>query len=159
MTQSTDSSQSNSMQSVTPHLVCAGALQAIEFYKAAFDAVEELRLLASDGKLMHARLRIGNAAVMLAEENPAWGSLGPKLLKGSPVVIHLVVPNVDATMSQAQTAGATIVMPASDMFWGDRYGMLEDPFGHRWSVATEVRKMSPDEMQEAATKMFAQHSS
>ena len=141
------------MHSVTPHLVCAGAAQAIEFYKKAFGAVEEARLPGPDGKLMHAMIRIGNSAIMLADEMPEWGSLGPKALKGSPVTIHLYVDDADAFAKRAAAAGAKITMPVADQFWGDRYGKLEDPFGHHWSVGTHVRDVSPDEMQKAMQEM------
>ena len=141
------------MRSVTPHLVCAGAAQAIEFYKKAFGAVEEARLPGSDGKLMHAMLRIGDSQIMLADEMPEWGALGPKALKGSPVTIHLYVDDADAFANRAVAAGAKITMPVADMFWGDRYGKLEDPFGHQWSVGTHVRDVSPEEMQRAMKEM------
>jgi PhnB protein len=140
------------MHSVTPHLVCAGAADAIEFYKKAFGAVEALRMPGPGGKLMHASVRIGGSAVMLVDENPEWGLLGPKLLKGTPVTIHLYVEDVDAFAKRAVDAGAKIIMPIADMFWGDRYGVLEDPFGHRWSVATHLRDMSPEEMKQAMQK-------
>ena len=91
---------------------------------------------------------------MLAEEMPDWGSLGPNALKGSPVVIHLIVPDVDATIAQAIAAGATLVMPAADMFWGDRYGQIKDPFGHRWSIATPKQSLTPAQMQAAMEKAF-----
>ena len=142
------------MHSITPHLVCAGAIEAIEFYRKAFNAVEIMRLLGPQGVLVHACIRIGDSMINLAEENPQWGSRGPKSLNGTPVTIHLQVENVDAVVAQAETAGAKIVMPVSDMFWGDRYGQVEDPFGHRWAVATRIRDLSPAEMQEATTKMF-----
>ena len=141
------------MHSVTPHLVCAGAAQAIEFYKKAFGATEEGRMPGPDGKLMHAMIRIGNSAIMLADEMPEWGSLGPKALKGSPVTIHLYVDDADAFAKRAAAAGAKITMPVADQFWGDRYGKPEDPFGHHWSVGTHVRDVSPDEMQKAMQEM------
>ena len=141
------------MRSVTPHLVCAGAAQAIEFYKKAFGAVEEARLPGPDGKLMHALIRIGDSQIMLADEMPEWGSLGPKALKGSPVTIHLYVDDADAFAKRAAAAGAKITMPVDEMFWGDRYGKLEDPYGHHWSVGTHVRDVSPDEMQRAMKEM------
>jgi PhnB protein len=137
------------MHSVTPHLICAGAADAIEFYKKAFGAIETSRMPGSGGKIMHASIRIGDSALMLVDEMPEWGSSGPKALKGSPVVIHLYVDDVDAFTAKAVAAGARITMPVNDMFWGDRYGQLEDPFGHRWSVATHVRDVSPAEMQQA----------
>ncbi len=141
------------MHSVTPHLVCAGAAKAIEFYKKAFGAVEEGRMPGPDGKLMHAMIRIGNSPIMLADEFPEWGSLGPKALKGSPVTIHLYVEDVDAFAKRAVEAGAKITMPVADQFWGDRYGKLEDPFGHHWSVGAHVRDVSPEEMQRAMKDM------
>lgn len=140
------------MRTVTPHLVCAGAAEAIEFYKKAFGAVESGRMPGPPGKLIHAQIRIGDSALMLVDEFPDWGCFGPKSLKGSPVTIHLYVDDADATFERAVAAGAKITMPLEDMFWGDRYGKLEDPFGHQWSVATHVRDVSPEEMQQAAQK-------
>ena len=143
------------MHSVTPHLVCAGAADAIEFYKKAFGAVELTRMPGAQGKLMHASIRIGDSAVMLVDESPEWGMLGPKSLKGSPVTIHLYVDDADAFVARAVKAGAKLTMPVDDMFWGDRYGKLEDPFGHHWSVGTHVRDVSPEEMQQAMKKTAA----
>jgi len=140
------------MHAVTPHLTCAGAADAIEFYKKAFNAVEIKRMPGPQGKLMHALIRIGDSAVMLADEFPDWGSLGPKSLNGSPVTIHIYVEDVDALVERAVAAGAKITMPLEDTFWGDRYGKLEDPFGHHWSVATHLRDMSSEDMQQAAQK-------
>src|SRR5687768_11083136 len=133
------------MHTVTPHLICAGAADAIEFYKQAFGAVEEARLPGPDGRIMHAMLRIEGSAVMLVDEMPEWGAVGPKTLKGSPVTIHIYVQDVDAFVQRAVKAGAKVTMPVADMFWGDRYGKLEDPFGHHWSVATHVREVSMEE--------------
>ena len=141
------------MHTVTPHLVCAGASDAIEFYKKAFDAVEVGRMAGPQGKLMHAMIRIGDSGIMLVDEFPEWGSLGPKSLKGSPVTIHLYVENADAFVKRAVDAGAKITMPLADMFWGDRYGKLEDPFGHHWSVATHIRDVTPEEMHKAMQEM------
>lgn len=141
------------MHSVTPHLVCAGAAEAIEFYKKAFGAVEGARLPGPDGKLMHAMIRIGDSAVMLVDEMPQWGALGPKSLKGSPVTIHLYVEDVDAVVKRAVSLGAKVTMPVDDMFWGDRYGKLEDPFGHHWSIGTHKRDVTPEEMQQAMRGM------
>jgi PhnB protein len=143
----------NGMHTVTPHLVCAGAADAIEFYKAAFGAVELARLPGPDGRLVHALIRIGDSAVMLVDEFPDWGSKGPKVLGGSPVTLHLYVDDVDAFTARAVDAGAKVTMPVDDMFWGDRYGQLEDPFGHRWSVATHVRDVAPEELQQAVQTM------
>jgi uncharacterized glyoxalase superfamily protein PhnB len=137
------------MHTVTPHLVCAGAAQAIEFYGKAFGAVEAARLAGSDGRIMHAMIRIGDSAVMLVDEYPEWGAVGPKALKGSPVTLHLYVDDVDAFVARAVDAGAKVTLPVQDMFWGDRYGKLEDPFGHAWSVATHVRDATPEEIRNA----------
>ena len=142
------------MHSLTPYLTCAGAADAIAFYGRAFGAKLENRLDAPDGKVMHACLRIGDSALFLSDEAPQWNARGPKSLDGTPVTMHLYVENVDATMARAADAGARVTMPATDMFWGDRFGQLEDPFGHRWSVATHTRDLSPDEVKEA---MAAQH--
>jgi PhnB protein len=98
-------------------------------------------------------IRIGDSAVMLVDEAPEWGMLGPKSLNGSPVTIHLYVDDTDAFVARAVKAGAKVTMPVADMFWGDRYGKLEDPFGHHWSVGTHVRDLSPEEMQKAMQDM------
>ena len=100
-------------------------------------------------------IRIGDSAVMLGDEFPDWGSISPKSLKGSPVTIHLFVEDVDACVAQAIGAGAKILMPIEDMFWGDRYCKLEDPFGHHWSVATHIRDVDPTELQKVMQKACA----
>jgi PhnB protein len=141
------------MHSVTPHLVCAGVADAIEFYTRAFDAVETVRLPGPQGKIMHAAIRIGDSVVMLTDEFPGHGSFGPRALKGSPVVIHLYVANADEFAARAVAAGAKLTMPVTEMFWGDRYGQFEDPFGHRWSVGTHVRDVTPEEMKQAMRSM------
>jgi PhnB protein len=153
MTSSNVKAIPDGMHSITPHIICAGASEAIEFYKKAFNAKELMRLPGPNGKLMHASVQIGDSQLMLAEENPQWSALGPKTLKGSPITIHLQVENADETMAQAVAAGAKITMPIADMFWGDRYGQLEDPFGHRWSIATHTRDVTPEEMQADMAKM------
>jgi PhnB protein len=135
------------MHSLTPHLICAGAADAIGFYRRAFGATELRRLAGPDGKLMHAAVRIGDSTLMLVDESPEWKSFGPKTLKGTPVVLHLYVPNVDEVFAQAVAAGATARMPVTDMFWGDRYGQVEDPFGHLWSIATHTKDLTPEEIQ------------
>jgi uncharacterized glyoxalase superfamily protein PhnB len=141
------------MHTVAPHLICAGAAAAIDFYKKAFEATEVSRMAGPDGKIMNAIIRIGDSQVLLVDENPQWGNLGPLSLKGSPVVIHLSVDDADALAARAVAAGAKITMPVSEMFWGARYGQLEDPFGHRWSVATQVREVPPEEMKAVVAKM------
>ena len=137
---------------LTPHLVCRDAAAAIAFYVKAFGAIEQGRLPGPDGKLVHAMIRIGDSPLMLVDEMPEWGALGPQSLKGSPVTIHLYVEDVDAAVARAVDAGAKITMPVADMFWGDRYGQIEDPFGHHWSIATHIRDVSPEEMQAAMSK-------
>lgn len=139
----------NYTRTVTPHLVCAGAAKAIDFYKEAFGAEEMMRLDGPDGRLWHGCIRIGDSLVMLVDEMPDYGSLGPKALKGTPVTIHLNVPDVDSFVAQATGAGAKVIMPVADAFWGDRYGQIEDPFGHRWSVATRVKTMTLEEIRAA----------
>lgn len=134
------------MHTVTPHLICAGAAAAIEFYKKAFNAEEVMRLPGPDGKLMHASVRIGNANVMLVDENPEWQCRGPKLLGGTPVTLHLSVEDADQVFNQAVAAGATPVMPMGDAFWGDRYGVVADPFGHQWSIAHHQFDLTPEEI-------------
>jgi PhnB protein len=141
------------LQPVTPHLVCAGAADAIEFYKKAFGATEMMRLPGKDGKLMHGAVQINGAMVMLVDEMPEWGVQSPKSLNGTPVTIHLYVDDVDAFFAHAVEAGATVKMPPADMFWGDRYGVITDPFGHSWSIATPQREVSVEELQEAVNQM------
>ncbi|HEX7954126.1 MAG TPA: VOC family protein [Burkholderiales bacterium] len=143
------------MHSITPHLVCAGAADAIAFYKKAFLAEEVMRLPGADGRLMHAMVRIEGSPVMLVDEHPDWGIVGPKTLKGSPVTIHIFVADVDAAVARAGAAGAKILMPVADMFWGDRYGKIEDPFGHHWSIATHLRDLTAQEIGEAMRRMSA----
>lgn len=143
----------NGMQTITPHLVCRGAADAIAFYGKAFGAVELARLPGPEGKLMHAMVRIGDSNLMLVDEFPDFGSLGPQSGQGSPVTIHLYVTDVDATVERAVAAGAKVTMPVDDMFWGDRYGRIEDPFGHQWSIATHIRDLSPQEIQAAVAAL------
>lgn len=134
------------MHAITPHLVCAGAAAAIDFYKAAFGAEELTRLAGPDGKLVHAMLRIGDSVLMLVDEFPQMHALGPAALGGSSVTIHLSVPDADATFARATAAGASPRMPVTEMFWGARYGFVQDPFGHLWSMGTQVRNLSPDQI-------------
>jgi uncharacterized glyoxalase superfamily protein PhnB len=141
------------MRGLIPHLVCAGASDAIAFYKKAFGAVELSRLPGAGGKLMHAAMRIGDSVFMLNDEFPEMCAQGPKTLKGTPVTIHFYVEDVDAAAKRAVDAGAKVIMAVADMFWGDRYGVFEDPFGHRWSIATHQRDVSTEEMQQAMQAM------
>lgn len=140
------------IRTITPHLVCAKAIEAMEFYKKAFNATEMMKLVAPNGGLIHGSMSIADSVFMLAEECPEHKSFAPSESHGSSVYIHLNVPDVDAVMAQAASAGATITMPATDMFWGDRYGQLQDPYGHRWSVATHVRDVPPEQLQAAAVE-------
>ena len=138
---------------VTPFLNIKGAAEAMDFYKKAFGAEEQVRMPGPDGRLMHAAVKIGDSTVMLADEMPEWGSLGPTSLKGSPVTIHLYVEDADRFVERAAKAGAKVTMPVSEQFWGDRYGKIEDPFGHHWSVATHVRDVTPEDMKKAMKEM------
>ena len=138
--------------SLTPHLVCSGAAEAIEYYKAAFGAEELMRMPAPDGRLMHAAISINGSMVMLVDEMKEHGVLSPTSLGGSPVTLHLNVPNADSAIDRAAAAGATVTLAAHDAFWGDRYGQIRDPFGHNWSIAHPLREtvMSAEELREAA---------
>jgi len=132
---------------LTPHLVVNGASKAIEFYKKAFGAEEIRRVPTPDGKsLLHADLKIGDSHVFLVDEFPAMDCRGPQAIGGTPVTIHMFVEDVDAAFGKAVAAGAQVKMPLSDMFWGDRYGVLADPFGHSWSIATHKEDVTPEEI-------------
>lgn len=150
-----EAATANGVHKVTPHLVCAGAADAIDFYKRAFDAVELIRMPGPDGKLMHGCVAINGSTVMLCDEYPEMGNSAPTSLKGTPVTIHLPVADVDAAAAKAVAAGARVVMPVADMFWGDRYGIVEDPFGHRWSIATPKVALSEAELRDAAKAAMA----
>ena len=141
---------------MTPHLVVRGGKNAIAFYKAAFGAKEKMVMPAPDGSVAHAELRIGDSLVMLADEMPAMGASAPPTVGGSPVHIFMYVPNVDKVFDQAVKAGAKVTMPLTNMFWGDRYGKLEDPFGHKWNLATHIEDVSPREMAKRAAAASAQ---
>ena len=132
---------------LTPHLVVKGASQAIEFYKKAFGAEELGRMPGPDGKsIMHADLKIGDSHVLLVDEFPEMGCRGPHSIGGTAVTIHMYVEDVDAAFDKAVAAGAQVRMPLADMFWGDRYGVLADPFGHAWSMATHKEDLTPEEI-------------
>jgi PhnB protein len=135
---------------LAPHLVCAGAAEAIDFYRRAFGAEEMMRLDGADGKIMHAGLSINGALVMLMDEQPEYGATSPHTLGGSPVTLNLGVDDADAWAARAVEAGATLAMPVEEQFWGDRYGVVVDPFGHSWALVTPVRRMSVEEMKAAA---------
>lgn len=149
MSQTTNRSEPIRFRSITPHLVCVGADKAIDFYSNAFDMKEIMRLPGPDGRLMHASMSFGDSMIMLAEAFPEYGSVGPQPGTPSPVSIHLHLPNVDEVFAQAVAAGAKVIMPVDDMFWGDRYGIVEDPFGHRWSIAARTKDLSHEEVRKA----------
>jgi PhnB protein len=142
-----------------PHLVVNDAPRAIAFYAKAFGAEETMRLAAPDGRILHAELRVGPSLLFVADDFPEMcggASHTPRALKGTPVSIHRYVEDVDAVIRRAAAAGATVKMPATEMFWGDRYGVVEDPFGHQWAFATHVRDASPEEMARGAATMLSQ---
>ncbi len=141
---------------VTPGLAVRNADQAMDFYKKAFGAKEKGRMPDPDGKIMHAELQIGNSYIMLGEENPQMNNPSPQSLNGTPVGLYIYVKDADKVLNQAIKAGATVTMPMMDQFWGDRAGMIADPFGHKWWIATRKRNLSPKEMKKAAEEFFAQ---
>ena len=143
---------SRTTPSLTPHLVCDGAAEAIDFYIEAFGAEELIRMPAPNGRLMHAAISIDGSMLMLVDEMKEHGVLSPSSLGGSPVTLHLNVANADASIERAVAAGATVTLPAHDAFWGDRYGQIRDPFGHSWSIAHPLREtvMTESELSEAA---------
>jgi uncharacterized glyoxalase superfamily protein PhnB len=151
-----NTSTASGIRGIVPHLVCGNAAAAIAFYQQAFGAEEVMRLRMPDGRVGHATLRIGPAQVMLADEFPEWDSRSPATLHGTPVTIHLEVDDVDAGFARAIEAGATSRMEPADTFWGDRYGVVVDPFGHRWSFAAHQRDVSPEEAQAALQRMIAE---
>ena len=139
--------------SVTPYLIVSNAAAAIDFYKKAFNAVEIMRFPGPGGRIMHAEVKIGDSPVMLADEMPEEGYVGPQASGGSSVSLHLYVDNVDAYFAQAVAAGATIKRAVEDQFYGDRSGTLVDPFGHIWSISTHKEDVSMDEMQRRMAKL------
>ena len=143
------------MRSLTPHLVVKDAAAAIEFYKTAFGALEQCRMeVPGSGLIMHAQIQIGDSKIMLADEFPNCPNKSPLSLDGSPVTLHHYVENVDEAFQKAIKAGAKETMPVSDMFWGDRYGKLKDPFGHEWALATHVKDLTPEEIMKGAAECF-----
>jgi PhnB protein len=141
---------------IIAHLIVNDAPKALDFYKNAFGAEILGVHKTPDGKVMHAELSVGGARLMLADEFPGMGAGSAKTLGGSPVVLNLYVPeDVDSLFKQAVGAGATVVMPLADQFWGDRYGQITDPFGHRWALGQHVEDVAPDEMARRAKEAFA----
>ncbi len=140
---------------LTPHLTVRNAEQALEFYKNAFGADVLHVAHMPDGKVMHASLRIGDSMLMLNDEFPDYGTLSPLSTGGSAVTIHIYTENVDAAFNRALSAGAQVKMPLADQFWGDRYGVVADPFGHKWSLGAHIKDMSPEEMQREQDRAMA----
>lgn len=136
--------------SVTPYLICRGAARAIDFYKQAFGAVELFRMDAPGNKIGHAEIKIGDSPVMLADEHPEMGAKSPEAFGGTPVQLMIYVDDVDTVFRRALAAGAKETRPIKDQFYGDRSGMLLDPFGHSWTIATHKEDVAPDEMERRA---------
>ena len=140
---------------VTPHIVVRDAAKLIEFYKKAFGATEIMRAPGPDGKtIMHAEIKIGDCILFLNDEFPDMGAFSPLAGKSTPVTLHLYVEDADKQWQQALAAGAEVVMPIADMFWGDRYGIVKDPSGHQWSIAHHAEDVTPEQMQERMAKAF-----
>ncbi|HEX2682136.1 MAG TPA: VOC family protein [Candidatus Dormibacteraeota bacterium] len=141
--------------SITPHIVVQGADRAASFYLDAFGAEEIDRIPTPDGRLMSVQLRVGDAVLHIADEFPEMGVLAPPSIGGTAVVLALEVSDADAVFAQAIAAGASVRQPLADMFWGDRHGQLDDPFGHRWNISQHIRDVPHDEIVAAAAKLFS----
>ena len=141
--------------SITPSLVVTNANEAIEFYKKAFDAQEIYRFPTPDGKILHAMIQIGDSFVMMSDEFPTMGLKSPSTIGGTSVTLHLYVEDADKIFKQAVDSGAAVTMPIMDAFWGDRYGMVIDPYGHSWAIATHKIDMTPEGMRKAGEEYFA----
>src|SRR5262245_4624126 len=137
----------------TPYLIVDGAAKALDFYKQVFGAKERMRMPSPGGKVGHAEITIGDSVIMLADEHPEMGARAPKAFGGSPVSLVLYVENVDATVKNAVGAGAKLLKPIEDKFYGDRMGTIEDPFGHHWHVSTHVEDVAPEEIERRAAAM------
>jgi PhnB protein len=140
---------------ITAHLVIKGAAKAIDFYKNAFGAEAQGVHQTSDGKVMHAELRIGDSTIMLADEFPGMGGASPETLGGTTTVLNLYSENIDQLFDHAVKAGATVTMPLANQFWGDRYGQVKDPFGHAWALGQHIEDVAPEEMERRAKEAFA----
>ena len=140
---------------LTPHIACRNASESVEFYQKAFGATAVSVHKLPDGRVMHAEMNIDGARFFLVDEFPEHGGQTPQSLGGSPVTLSLHVPDSDALFGRAVAAGCQVRMPLQDMFWGDRYGLVSDPYGHLWSIATTIRQVSPDELQAAMASMAA----
>jgi PhnB protein len=141
---------------VTPYLIVKGAAEALEFYKKAFGAKELMRFPGPGGKVGHAEIKIGDSAIMLADEHPEMGARSPQSFGGTPVSMLVYVKDVDASANQAIAAGAKVVKPVTDQFYGDRSGTFTDPFGHMWTIATHKEDVSIEEMQRRLQEMMKQ---
>ena len=139
---------------LTPHIVVRGADRAADFYRDAFGAEETERIPIPDGRLMSLQMRIGDRSVHIADEFPEMGVLAPPSLGGTPVVLGLSVPDAEAVFKRAEAAGATVLQPLQEAFWGDLHGQLEDPFGHRWNISQHLRDVPHDEIVAAAARLF-----
>jgi PhnB protein len=150
---------------VAPHLCVDGGAQALEFYQKAFGAKEINRLKMPDGKIGHAEIQVGDSRIMLSDEFPDFGNRSPKSIGGTPVIVHLYVEDVDALAAQAVGAGAQVLIPVADQFYGDRSGRIQDPFGHVWIISTHIEDVTPEEiekrteafMKQSAAKKQAKH--
>lgn len=146
-------------EGIIPHLVCSPCADAIEFYRKAFGAEEVNRVEEPNGsRIMHAAITIDGKFIFLVDDFPEFcggKSETPTSLGGSPVTMHRFVKDCDAAIERATNAGATVVMPAADMFWGDRYGVVQDPFGHKWSIATHIKDLTPEEMMAGMKEAFS----
>jgi uncharacterized glyoxalase superfamily protein PhnB len=142
--------------SITPHIVVQGAAKAVSFYEDAFGAQEIQRIEVPDGRVMSTELRIGDAALYIADEFPEWGVLAPPRIGGTPVVLALEVADADGAFALAIAAGAEVKQPLADMFWGERHGQLVDPFGHRWNVGQHLRDVPHDEQLAAVAALFGE---
>jgi PhnB protein len=142
--------------SVTPAIMVRGAAEAIDFYKRAFGARERMRMASPDGKIMHAELQFGDSIVFLGDEMPDPGKPSPQTPGAAAGSLHLYVPNVDAAVKRAVDAGARVTMPITDMFWGDRYGKVTDPYGHEWGLATHKEDLTTAQMKKRAAEFMKQ---
>jgi PhnB protein len=140
----------------TPYLIVRGCAEALAFYADAFGAKEKVRMAGPGGRIMHAEMKVGDSMIMLSDEAPQWGAMSPLALGGNATHVMLYVKDVDAVWSRAIAAGATAEMPLSNMFWGDRYGKVKDPYGHSWSLATHVEDVGPKEMQRRSAEFAEQ---
>ncbi len=141
---------------ISIYLIVKNANAALEFYEKAFGGTGTECMFAPDGSVMHGEIKIGNSTVMLSQENPQWDMKSPETLGGSPASIHMYVEDCDAAFQKAIDAGCTQVAPVTDMFWGDRYGKVEDPFGFQWGIATHIEDVSIEEMQKRSEAWFSQ---